>query len=69
MSLRVKIPEQKKQADTKTTIADVNVDARKKHVKNQGALISLPVEKVMEKKTQKGKRIIKKCVVQTNFKD
>lgn len=54
MKLRVKISEQQKQTDTAEEKCHVNADSRKKHVQNKGKLISLPVEKVMEKKIQKG---------------
>lgn len=57
MKLRVKLPEvvSKKQTNAEEKSSHVKVNGRKKHVQNQGTLISLPVEKVMEKKTQKGK--------------
>lgn len=56
MKLRVKVPEKQKQTKAeKKSEGHVKVDDRKKHVQNQGALISLPVEKmVVEKKAQKG---------------
>lgn len=60
MKSRVKIPEQQNQANAEEMASYVKVNGRKKLVHNQGALISLPVEKVMEKKTQKGEPNSKK---------
>lgn len=54
MKLRVKIPEKQKQSNSVEKNGHANADGCKKHVQNQGALISLPVEKVIERKVQKG---------------
>lgn len=57
MRFRVKIPEKQKKANVEEKITHVKAEpaGRKKHVQNAGALFSLPVEKVAEKKVQKGK--------------
>lgn len=60
MKLRVKVPEQQDQTNAEEKSSQAKVNGRKKHAQNQGALISLPVEKVTEKKTQKGESITAK---------
>lgn len=54
MKLRAKILEKPKQTMPEKKKKSVKVDDRKKHVPNQDAVIALPVEKVVEKKAQKG---------------
>lgn len=54
MKLRDQNVEKPKQLTTREKSNQTNVDGRQKNVKTQGALISLPLEKVTEKKTQKG---------------
>lgn len=56
MKLRVTIPVEQKKLDVEEKISHVKVDGRKKHAQNQGALISLPVEKVVEKKSMETKQ-------------
>lgn len=63
MKLRVKIPEKQKKAIVEEKISHVKVDGRKKHVQSQGALISLPMERVVEKKAQKGESKSKENVI------
>lgn len=69
MKLRVKIPEKQKEADLVEKISHVKVDGRKKHVQNATALVSLPVEKVTEKKVQKGNSSGKRNVINRVFSE
>lgn len=64
MKLRVKIPEKQKKVNVAEKLNHAKVDSRKKHVPNAGALISLPVEKAVEKKVQKGESKIKRKLFQ-----
>lgn len=63
MKLRIKVPEQQKRTNVEEQSSQVKVNGQKKHVQNPDALISLPVGKMMEKKTQKGE--IRPSTIQT----